>query len=95
MTPVPQPLDFSPILLDTQAFPPLLLAINALILIIFQDTTGEVGDLSVVHAITTGVLTIVLIIVLERRTLIEKQMWLKIRKNLEQLLFGIDYCLTR
>ena len=36
------------------AFPPLLLAINALILIIFQDTTGEVGDLSVVHAIIAG-----------------------------------------
>ena len=85
MAPPPRAFVFSPIPLDTQAFPPLLLAINALILIIFQDTTGEVGDLSVVHAIIAGVLTIVLIIV-SKRILIERQIWVKIRKILEQVI---------
>ena len=80
--------------LDTQAFPPLLLAINTLILIIFQDTTREVGDLTVVHAIIAGISTIVLIIV-SKRILIERQIWVRIRKILEQLLFIINYCLTR
>ena len=43
------------------------------------------GDLSVVHAIIAGVLTIVLIIV-SKRILIERQIWVKIRKILEQVI---------